>query len=247
MRRVSFYIFTLLLVGLHFSPVLAQKRVDHKSLYWIRYYNTVNFSEQWNWQTELDTRHFFSNSRQQQFIGHTRVAYKPSAPWYFSAGLTGSWQRPQDPYLLPRPTTPELRLVQEGSFTQTPLKNISLNYRIRIEQRFISNHPGAFDEDHRFSFRHRYRIQLSYAWPKPTITFRASDEVFVNATSDNLFGELDQNRVYLALEKRISPAVAFELGFMHIQQPVVTKNLLFRRDALRFTVYHTLDLPSSRI
>ncbi len=247
MRRVAFYIFTLFIVGLDSSPIFAQKRIDHKSLYWIRYYNTINLNQKWNWQTELDTRHYFTNSRQQQFIAHTRVAYKPSSPWYFSAGLTGSWQRPQDPYLTPRPSTPELRLVQEGSYSQSPLKNISLNYRIRIEQRFISNHPGVLDENHRFSFRHRYRVQFSYSLPKSAITFRASDEVFVNATSENLFGEFDQNRVYMALEKRISPAFALELGYMHIHQPVAAKNLLFKRDALRFTVYHTLNLHSSGI
>jgi hypothetical protein len=222
------------------GTLLAQKQVDRQSLYWLRYYNTLNFTPKWNWQTELDTRYFFANNRKHQFIAHTRIAYKPNVNWYFSSGLTGSWQKPQDPYAYPRPVTPELRLVQEASVNQPLLKAFSANYRIRVEERFVSNHPGRFDEDFRFAFRHRYRWQLTYLLKAQNLTIRISDEVFVNALQENLFGKFDQNRFYVAIEKRVSPALSFELGYMNINQPIKGKNLVIKRDNLRFTMYHTL-------
>lgn len=141
----------------------------------------------------------------------------------------------------PRPVTPEIRMVEEASVNQPILNNLSTNYRIRVEQRFISNHTGPFDEDWSFKFRHRYRIQLTYFWRKPTLTFRASEELFVNASQRDLFEKVDQNRTYLAVEKRFTPAISFEIGYMNINQKSKKLNFYARKDNLRITLYHTMN------
>ncbi len=239
MRHVAPILFFLLC--LLTNTLFAQKQITHQSLYWLRYFNTLNFNEKWNWQNELDTRHFFTNNRQQQFIVHSRVMFRPNTSWNFGIGLTGSWQKSQDPLVFPRPKTPELRIVEEVGVNQPLLQNLSANYRIRVEQRFISNHTGPFDEDCSFKFRHRYRFQLTYFWQKANMTFRTSEELFVNAGQQNLFASVDQNRTYVSAEKRFSPALSFEVGYMNINQKIKKLNFHARKDNVRITLYHTLN------
>jgi hypothetical protein len=217
----------------------AQKQVEHQSLYWIRYYNILNFSPKWSLHTEIDTRHFFVNSHQHQLIIHSRASYRLNETWTFAAALTYSGQKPQNPDTYPRPVTPELRAWQETAYNQPFPKNFALNYRIRVEERFLSSHPGPFElaEPHTFIFRHRYRVQLGYALKKANLALRASEELFLNNFQGTLF---DQNRVYFSVEKRFNPALAVEVGYMNIYQKARTPDLYYQRDNLRLTLLHTL-------
>lgn len=228
----------LILLGTY-STGLAQKEVIHQSLYWIRYYSILNINPQWSLHNEIDTRHFFVNSRQHVLILHSRAVYKPSDAWSFGAALTYSAQKPQNPDTYPRPVTPEFRTWQEAAYNQSLSKRFALNYRIRIEERFLSTHPGHFDlaEPHPFVFRHRYRAQLGYAIKEANLAFRASDELFLNNFQGTLF---DQNRVYLSVEKRFNPALAVEVGYMNIYQRTRIPGLYYQRDNLRLTLLHTL-------
>ncbi len=227
----------LALLCLSASPLLAQPEIIHQNLYWIRYYNILNFNPKWSLHTEADTRHFFSNSAQHVLIFHSRLVYKPNNQWAFGGALTYSLQRPQLPDTKPRPTTPEFRVWQEAGYTWPLSARVALNGRTRTEERFISNHPGRFDGDNHFVFRHRYRAQLSYILRERNLTFRASDEAFLNTFHQNLF---DQNRVYLSVEKRFTPALAVELGYMNVRQLGRDALRLYHRDNVRFTLMHTL-------
>lgn len=217
----------------------AQKEVIHQGLYWIRYYNILNFNPKWSLHTEIDTRHFFVNSRQNQLIIHSRASYRLNEAWTFAAALTYSAQKPPHPDTYPRPVTPEFRSWQELAYTQPLSTRFALNYRIRVEERYLSTHPGHFDfnEPHTFVFRHRYRIQLGYIIKKANLSFRASNELFVNNIRGMAF---DQNRVYVSAEKRLNPALAIEVGYMNVYQRTRTPGLFYQRDNLRLTLLHTL-------
>ncbi len=221
------------------SFAFAQKEVVHQSLYWVRYYNILNFNPKWSLHSEVDTRHFFINSRQHVLITHIRAVYKPSDSWSFGAALTYSAQKSQNPDTYPRPVTPEFRSWQEAAYNQPLSNRFALNYRIRTEERFLSTHPGHFDfaELHPFVFRHRYRVQLGYAIKEANLAFRASNELFLNNFQGTLF---DQNRGYISVEKRFTPALAVEVGYMNIYQLTRTPGLYYQRNNLRLTLLHTL-------
>ncbi len=227
----------LLLLCLVASPLLAQPEVVHQNLYWIRYYNILNFDPKWSLHSEADTRHFFSNNAQHVLIFHSRLVYRPNDRWSFGNALTYSLQRPQMPDLTPRPTTPEYRIWQEAAYNLPLSARFALNGRIRTEERFLSNHPGHFDGDHRFVFRHRYRLQATYALKEKNLAFRVSEEPFLNTFHKNLF---DQNRFYVSAEKRLNPALAVELGYMNVRQLGRNAQRLYHRDNVRFTLMHTL-------
>ena len=228
----------LVLLGLTTPPLLAQPEVIHQNLYWIRYYNILNLNPKWSLHHEADTRHFFPSNAQHQLIFHSHFIYKPNAAWYFGGGLTYSLQRPQLPDAKPRPATPEFRPWQEAAYTLPLSEKFSLSGRVRTEQRFLSNHPGSFDGDNRFVFRHRYRAQLAYALKEKNLAFRLSDEAFLNTFHQNLF---EQNRIYASVEKRLNRALAVEVGYMNVRQLGRNALRLYRRDNVRFTLTHTIN------
>ncbi|TDB67354.1 DUF2490 domain-containing protein [Arundinibacter roseus] len=224
-----------------FQDIQAQD--IHQSFYWIRYFNTLHFSPRLTWQNEADTRHFFSNNKQHQAIFHSRLAYKIRPKLQLAAGFTHSLQRPNDPQVSPRQAKPEFRGVQEFTYnTEFLHPTFELNGRIRTEQRFLGTKPIAEDQTYTFRFRHRYRLQFSYLLKPAKLALRVSDEILVNTTGTNLFGDLDQNRVYVCLEKRFSPVFATEIGYLHLKQPITDKPQSFQRDIVRLTFYHSVNL-----
>ncbi len=228
-------LFLLLVLGT--SPLLAQPEIIHQNLFWLRYYNILNFNQKWSLHTELDTRHFFANSVQNQFISHLHFVYKPTNAWLLGGGLTYSSQRPQMPDTRPRTSTPEFRIWQEAAYTFPLSAQLALSGRLRTEERFLSNHPGWFDSDNRFIFRHRYRAQLAYLLKEKNLAFRLSDEAFMNDFHQNLF---DQNRIFVSVEKRFNPVLAVEIGYMNVRQLGRSAQRLYHRDNVRFTLMHTL-------
>lgn len=219
------------------SPLLAQPKIVHQNLYWVRYYNILNFNPKWSLHTEIDTRHFLPSSNQHQFISHLHLMYKPSKAWFVGGGFSYSLVRPQLPETRPRPGTPELRAWQQIGYNWPLAERWSLSGRIRTEERFLSNHTGRFDSDHHFVFRHRYRVQLTYTLKDQGLTFRLFDEVFLNTFHQNFF---DQNRVYISAEKRFTRSISAELGYMDLRQLSRNAQRLYQRNILRLTLTHTL-------
>lgn len=226
----------LLITGVSY----AQKEVIHQSQYWLRYYALVNLNAKLSWHNEIDSRYFFTNSRQALFIAHTRLAYKLNDRFSVAAALCYARQKPLDAYAPARPATPEFRPWQEVNFNQRLSARWSLGYRLRTEERFIDNHPVPFDSDYSFVFRHRYRVQLTCFIKKTSLTFRLSEELFEIAQNGDLFGRLDQNRMYLSIEKRFDPHFSFEAGYMKVYQPAKIGPRVYDRDNLRLTLYHTI-------
>lgn len=237
---------TLLLVVLlslvKVSPLLAQRQLTKQGLYWLRYYNIVNFNKQWSWHNEFDTRHFFVNSRHHNFIMHTRLAYKPNDWLNLATALTYSLQRPHDPHTTPRPGIQEFRPWQEINLNQSLPRALVLSYRLRTEERFISTHTGHFDGSYNFLFRHRHRVQFAYPVKKWDVSFRISEEFFYYFTQGNPFNNWDQNRFYVSVDKKLSPSFAVELGYMNIRQAGRGTNQLLERNIARFTLYHSITL-----
>lgn len=232
----------LAIFGLLLSPGVsyAQKEVIHQSQYWLRYYALVNLNSKLSWHNEIDSRYFFANSRQAIFIAHSRLAYKLNDRFSVAAALCYARQKPLDAYAPTWPATPELRPWQEVNFNQRLSARWSLGYRLRIEERFINNHPVLFDSDYSFVFRHRYRIQLTYLIKKANLTFRLSEELFEIAQHGDLFGRLDQKRAYLSVEKRLNPHFSVEAGYLKVYQPAKIGPRVYDRDNLRMTLYHTI-------
>lgn len=236
-KRVSVRLLVSVLCGLMATtlPAIAQKNIVRQDLYWIRYFARVPLSSRLEWQQEFDKRQYFVNHRHHHFITHGRLHYNVSNRWQVAGGLTYSLQSPSDPYLTIRTKpVPELRPVQEVSYSIAPSPNLGLHFRLRTDERFFLTDTGTD-----FVFRHRYRGQVSYQFKKIETTLRFSNELHLNAGREGLFSQLDQNRIYVSVDKKVRPNVSIEVGYLNWYQPTRNNTLYYQRDILRLSIHHT--------
>lgn len=238
--------FLLLLLLLN-PGVKAQKTTTHQNLYWLRYYNQLSINNKWSWHNEIDNRRFFDHNRQHHLIMHSRLHYKIIQNADIAFGLTYSLQSPQDPNSTTGLVVPEIRLVQEINLNNPLSKRFTLQQRLRIDERFIHKNNGIdLLDGYAFNFRFRYKLQANYKINKdeaknPTI-LKVADEIMINAGSNIIYNQFDQNRIYAALEQGINKNISFELGYLYWYQQRAIGNKFFVRDIIRLTLYHKIKL-----
>jgi Protein of unknown function (DUF2490) len=236
-------IFYLLCFGLYAQT----KQVTNQSLYWLRYYNQLSINKKWTWHNEFEDRRFFENNQQQQFIVHSRLHYKIFQNADVAFGLTYSLQSPQDPNSTSDLVVPEIRPVQEINFSNPITQRLTIQHRLRIDERFIhKNDSKVLLEGYDFNFRFRYRFQASYKLSKgesttPTI-LKVADELMINAGEKIVYNQFDQNRTYVGIEQGLSKNIAIELGYLHWYQQRASGYQFFDRDIIRLTIYHKIKL-----
>jgi hypothetical protein len=240
-------LFLGLLFILNFGIKAQTKQVTNQSLYWIRYYNQLSLSEKWTWHNEFEDRRFFEHNQQQHFIIHSRMHYKILQNADVALGLTYSLQSPQDPNAKSDLVVPEIRPVQEINYGTSITKRLTIQHRLRIEERFIQKNNGkVLSDGYDFNFRFRYRLQANYKLTKeeskkPT-TLKLSNELMINAGNTIVYNQFDQNRACLGIEQSLSKNVSVELSYLHWFQQRATGYQFFDREIIRFTIYHKIKL-----
>jgi hypothetical protein len=175
----SFSFILILLSGHHLA---AQKTVSNQNLYWLRYFNQLSFNTKHSLHTEIEDRRFFEGNKQHHFIMHSRFNTKVYPNTEVNFGLTYSRQSPQDPSSKATLVVPEIRPNQEITYNNTISKNLSLQQRFRIDERFIRKNDGVTLLDgNNFSLRFRYRLMLAYKFNSELpLTLKLANELMIN-------------------------------------------------------------------
>jgi hypothetical protein len=126
--------------------------------------------------------------------------------------ITPSWALYQGYAWTPsfEPFRSENRSYQE-SLLDLPLGELRIVNRTRFEQRFIEDVGGV-------SLRLRHMLRLTYPIDAAKRWLvAASDEAFatLNDASNGPRSGFDQNRAYVGIRRRITDAVALEVGYLH--------------------------------
>ncbi len=216
------------------ASVSAQKITTHESMYWLRYYNQWTLNKNLIWHNEVDNRRLFDNGIQNQVIAHSHLHYKWSN-WEPAVGMTFSWQHSYNSTSEHTLTVPEIRPFQEINHRTKLSSKLSVQQRIRLDERFIHNtQAGELTDGYTFVFRARYRIFITYQLNEK-IALKANDELFVN--TKGLWFE--QNRIYAGIEYSFSKKLGSEIGYMYLHQQ--RKESLFTdRNIVRLTIYHRI-------
>lgn len=239
-------LFLIIIVFCSFSVLKAQENITHQNLYWLRYYNQYSFNSKLSWHNEADIRRFIDNNNLHQVIFHSHLHYKVLPSIDVALGLTYSRQSPQFSDATTDLVIPEVRPFQEITHSQALSKRFTLSHRFRLDERFISKNDGKVLLDgYDFTLRYRYRIQgtilLSKKEDKTPTTAKISDELMLNSGGNIIYNHFDQNRIYVAIEQRISPTLALELGYLHWFQQRSSGKDFFDRNIYRLTIYHRLN------
>lgn len=225
----------------------AQKKVEHQQLIWYGYYNIVKFNENWSLLSEIQERQFYNPTAQHQLVFRSNLERKLVANWSASGGLTLFLQNPNNPESENNLTVPELR-PDIGFNSKQKLDFLTITHRYKAEARFFHDvENNRLSGGFRFS-NFRLRYQLGFDFPlwkkeeKEKIILKVKDEVMFNVGKKVVKNTFDQNRIYIALNYKINPSFAVEMGYMNWFQQQKTGVDFYNRDILRFSLFHTIDL-----
>lgn len=231
--------------------ISAQKKVEHQQLIWYGYYNTLKFNESWSLLSEIQERQFYNPTAQHQLVFRFNLERKLLGNWNASAGMTLFLQNPNNPESESNLTVPELR-PDIGFNNKQKLGFLTISHRYKAEARFFHDvENDQLTDGFRFSnFRLRYQLGLDLPiWKKEEkekLSFKVKDEIMFNVGKKVVKNTFDQNRIYLAVNYKLNDSYAVELGYMNwFQQPKSGVDF-YKRDILRLSIFHTIDLKTNK-
>jgi hypothetical protein len=246
MKNIKVFI---LLFTCFITRAQTEKNVDHQTLLWTRYQNHLTINSKWLLQTEFDNRIFINPTEQNTFVFRTQGRYKINNSIEIGAGYAHFSTSTQDPYVTHDFKVPEYRGQQDITWKQELNKNILLNQRFQVEERFIHNaNKTELLSGTTFTWRFRYRLQGEFlCWKKEQQNLKAIvyDEIMINAGENVVNNTFDQNRFYTALQYGVNKNIGLELGYLKSFQQRSSGIDYFDRDIIRFTFHHKISLKGA--
>ncbi len=211
-----------LLIALPISVCAQHKHTSRQNQQWLQYHHVQGLIGKWQLLADLGFRWQSRWQEPAQYIGRLGLGYALSSQWRVVGGLTqlGFYQ---DQSL----EKVEWRPYEEVSFRHQ-LLGLSLNHRVRIEQRFISAlRQTGYEFNHRFRYRFVLQIPL-ISWSKSTsiqtLKLMLADEVFFNAGPQITYNTFDQNRLLIGpsipLTKQLTVSLLYnyQVGTLNLPQ-----------------------------
>lgn len=182
--------------------------------YWISYTGDNKINKRIGIHSEAQFRNFFIPRTVETFL--TRVGLNVYIQPYAmaTAGYGYFYGTPSNNSVIGSKTS-EHRSWQQLILRQKT-KNIFMEHRYRLEQRFIENiSTGAKREDHRLRYRFQTLFPLYSVSPHLRHFFIAvNNEIMINFRSNpsKLF---DRNRFFAGIGYQVSPKMNFQLGYLN--------------------------------
>lgn len=211
-------------------------------LYWMGYYGEYKISDRFQLDAEVDSRRFFSPSKQYQGIGRTTLYYKQSDQLNFGAGIAYSVLYS----LYTDVRQPEIRPHQEVNYKYGEGR-WQFNHRVRIEQRFTGDTTRTFtptneivetnESGYSFTLRSRYELAADISIfdknrEKGHLNFQLKTEVMVNNSIEEFW---DTTRIHAGLQYFMTNTTRLELAYLKSTEKEYDFGTLFSYDNIRLT------------
>jgi hypothetical protein len=222
----------------------AQTQVQHTG--WLANYNTFKINHKFSFHFDEQVRSSDQWANLQTVLIRPGINYHINKKTTVTLGYTNSYGRRNigvaSGYLS------EQRIWQQLSYV-AKIKNISINNRIRIEERWMPTatleNGKVMNSTYEMAYRLRCYVRGIIPLNKQPV-FKSGwyaavqEELFFNwGNKDAVNGKsFDQNRFYLALGNRILPKVDIELGSMN--QYIVGKTDDINNHIVQLAVYKRL-------
>lgn len=226
----------------------SEKEVKNQQIVWYTYNISWKLNNNWQQITDVSERQFINPTA--QHLWSIRTIFKRGINNNWDLGFGGSLfiRKLNDPYKTSQLIVPELRPHIEFNNTQIVGFGI-LNSRYRIEARLYQNtKDGALSDGYYFNnFRFRYLLGWTFPIIKnkssstETVFVKIQDEIMVNAGSKIVRNTFDQNRIYFALNYKISNKFSIETGYLNSFQQQPSGDEFLNRNILRLTVFQKID------
>jgi hypothetical protein len=196
----------------------------------------------------LNQRQFINPSAQHLWAVRANLRKVLTTNWDFGFGGGLFMRKSNDPYKTNQQIIPELRPHIEFDNTQKLGFGV-LNNRYRLEARLYQNtNNGELSDGYYFNnFRFRYLLEWTFPLLKNKKTSneilfaKIQDEVMINAGSKIVNNTFDQNRLYFALNYKISNKFSIETGYLNSFQQQTSGDEYLNRNILRLTLFQKID------
>lgn len=191
-----------------------EKVVPNPGGYWVTYTGDNKINKRIGIHSEVQFRNFFIPRTVETFL--TRVGLNVYIQPYAmaTAGYGYFYGTPSTNDVIGSKTS-EHRIWQQLILRQKT-KNIFMEHRYRLEQRFIENiSNGTKREEHRLRYRFQTLFPLYSVSPHLRHLFVAvNNEIMINFRSNpsKLF---DRNRFFAGLGYQVSPKMNFQIGYLN--------------------------------
>ena len=242
------YLFQRIAAGLLYvfsmtgTTVFSQtdKTAPYPGGYWVSYVGDNKINKRIGIHSEAQFRNFFLPHTVESFIVRTglNVYIKPYA--MATAGYGYIYNTPSSGEVIGARTS-EHRIWQQLVLRQKS-KNIFMEHRYRLEQRFIENlTTGTKRDDYRFRYRFQTLFPLYSVSPHLRHLFVAvNSELMLNfrSTPSRIF---DRNRFFSGIGYQVSPKMNFQLGYLNQFSQVGGASKAQIDHVLQFSVSYNMD------
>lgn len=148
------------------------------------------------------------------------------------------------------PDVPEHRPWQQIQWIEKK-KGFNMMQWFRIEERYRTRvTDGRLTGSYNFNWRLRYNIALTFPLKGKVVQAKTpflffNDELHINAGKNIVYNYFDQNRLFLGLGYQFTSHLNAQLGYMYIFQQLAAGDKYANINAIRFFVFHNLDLRKS--
>lgn len=253
MSILQYYVLFQFSMLMLFSPPLSgqtvEKKIFNQTLSLFVYTNNLEISPKWSVTSDVQERNFIKPVRQSLLFLRSRINYNLGQNWIASAGMAYYLSSPGDPSSSSKLIVPELRLNQDLSYKQK-FSAFSIGHRSRIEERFIRKSiNGNLINGYIFIPRLSYQVSFEYNLFKSknnfhSLTFKASDGIFINASKHIVYNTFDQNRFYAGLNYQILKNIYIELGYINIFQQRSSGDQFYNRDIASLSINHKMKMKN---
>lgn len=226
------------------SAQTAQKKITSRPYGWYTYANTLQLAPKWLLSSDVSERHFFDNGKQLQFTLRSKIIYTLGQNWNAGIGFAYFLSNTFDPASTSTLAVPELRPFQEFNNTQH-LHRFTISHRYRIEERYFRKVVNdKLANGYNFNFRFRYKFEVEYPLYQSvnkvqSLSFKAGDEIMLNAGNNIVLNTFEQNRVNTAISYQASSNFTFDLGYTYSFQQRRSGDYN-EANILRFTIQHKI-------
>ena len=203
--RVLLFLFPL-------TAALAQTRVaDLNANSWWVYAGDHQIKGRWGVFTETQVRRSDFASIWQQLQLRNAATYKVSDHVQVSLGYVATRSGRYGDFPAAAPIW-EHRLQTEAKIKQNPIHKLTLEHRLRLEQRWIGQYVGGV---HSYRFQERARYQAKVSRPVSTNRYLFGyGEAFLSFGANHAVRSLDQYRAGGGVGFKVTPNNKLEFGYM---------------------------------
>jgi hypothetical protein len=223
------------------------KIIHEREQLWVGYFNQTRLTNKFGFWVDLhyrQTDNFIE--RPFQFIFRPAATYFIKDNLRFNAGYAFIQNFPARGLNTSRP---EHRVWQQIWWNQK-YSGLSTLQWLRLEERYnrkIAN--DVLQDGYNFTYRLRYNMSFFIPLKGKEIVAKTPfaivmNEVFLNFGKKAVYNTFDQNRLFAGVGYQFTSHLNAQLGYMNVFQQNAAGNDYFSTHAIRFFVFHTLDLRS---